>query len=72
MIVHFQFGPTNYTQISIIQCFGVAQVGGGGHVEEALVDLTGGVAGRFYTADVWDPWGDRCLAPNLGVLCILL
>jgi len=27
-------------------------VGGGGHVEEALVDLTGGVAGRFYTADV--------------------
>lgn len=34
-----------------------AQVGGGGHVEEALVDLTGGVAGRFYTADVWGPWG---------------
>ena len=27
-------------------------MGGGGHVEEALVDLTGGVAGRFYTADV--------------------
>lgn len=32
-------------------------MGGGGHVEEALVDLTGGVAGRFYTADVWGPWG---------------
>eukprot|EP00931_Biecheleriopsis_adriatica_P024079 TRINITY_DN15091_c0_g1_i1.p1 TRINITY_DN15091_c0_g1~~TRINITY_DN15091_c0_g1_i1.p1 ORF type:complete len:568 (-),score=88.89 TRINITY_DN15091_c0_g1_i1:11-1714(-) len=27
-------------------------VGGGGHVEEALADLTGGVAGRFYTHDV--------------------
>ncbi|CAK9096714.1 Calpain-9 (Digestive tract-specific calpain) (New calpain 4) (nCL-4) [Durusdinium trenchii] len=27
-------------------------VGGGGHVEEALVDLTGGTAGRFYTRDV--------------------
>ena len=30
----------------------ISQVGGGGHVEDALVDLTGGVAGRFYTADV--------------------
>ena len=60
MIVHSQFGPTNYTQISINQLLRLpAQVGGGGHVEEALVDLTGGVAGRFYTADVWDPWGDR-------------
>ena len=29
----------------------VPQVGGGGCVEDALVDLTGGVAGRFYTAD---------------------
>ncbi|CAL1173647.1 unnamed protein product [Cladocopium goreaui] len=27
-------------------------VGGGGCAEDALVDLTGGVAGRFYTADV--------------------
>jgi len=27
-------------------------VGGGGHVEEAMADLTGGVAGRFHTCDV--------------------
>ncbi|CAJ1405065.1 unnamed protein product [Effrenium voratum] len=27
-------------------------IGGGGHVEDALADLTGGVAGRFYTEDV--------------------
>ena len=29
----------------------ICQIGGGGHVEDALADLTGGVAGRFYTAD---------------------
>ena len=26
-------------------------IGGGGKVEDALADLTGGVAGRFYTKD---------------------
>ena len=31
------------------------QVGGGGCAEDALVDLTGGVAGRFYTADARAP-----------------